>query len=165
RGADTLTLVAAANAHDSVAIPETALEIEVWAELRARFNGSLYEHLIELPPSGTITPSHFARRTPLPNQRKIPEVGEMVDDRRAVSGNNLLQKTRIGEQLRTSLVYEVSLMHVTRNNPSLQEQNSIASTSQQHRRDCTCAARSNYHGVVHVRLPAGLLINDACPAS
>jgi hypothetical protein len=48
------------------------------------------------------------------------------------------------------LVHEVPAVYITRDNASLEKQHSMAATCKQHRRDRTCAARSNHNHVEHV---------------
>ena len=83
-------------------------------------------------------------------QGKIAKVSEVRDNRWTIRSNNSLQKAPLGEQSRTLFVYEVAPMHITRDQISVDEQDSVALASKQHCSGGTRATGANYDRVVHL---------------
>ena len=122
---DTLTVIAAANARDPITVPETAFHREVRAELDTSFNRRFHQHLVELAPSRSISPSRISQPYVSSDQRKISEISAMGGKWRAVRTNDSVQKPPLGEPFRTVPVYEVSPVHITGNHTSVEKQDPV----------------------------------------
>jgi hypothetical protein len=85
--------------------------------------------LVELAASRSISPSHVSLPNVPSNQRKISKVGEMGGEWRAVRSHDPLQESPVGEPLRTVPVNEVSPVHITGKNATVEQEHAVTVAS------------------------------------
>jgi len=81
--------------------------------------------MVQLAASRSISPGHVALPNVPSNQRKISKIGKMGGKWRTVRSDDSLQKSPVGKPLWTVPVYEVSAVHITGNNASVEQQYSV----------------------------------------